>query len=194
MTTTAFYQLNSAVMLALGWCVRAYLAPCRPAGEAYEVTAIVRDTVKGDSVPYAVPVPAPAPRYVRLPPDTVFVGADTAAILAAYFAARRYRDTLLNDDEALIALEEEVSQNAIAERWLTFQNRRPTAITTTTTTVQPPATAQPKLGITLGAVAGKGLAAPMLGLEWRQWRISAGYNLAGGGVVGGISYKIKSNR
>jgi hypothetical protein len=152
---------------------------------AYEVTAIVRDTVKGDSVPYAVIVPVPSVRYASLPPDTVFAKVDTAAILLAYFATRYYSDTLLNDTSAFIALQETVSQNSITERSLMFQNRRPTYITTTM--LQP----QPQVEVHVSMYAGRELAAPVVQVAWRRWQLSAGYNLQGGGLVGGIGYRIK---
>ena len=170
-------------LLALGWLLRGWLAP--PAAPVYEVAAIRRDTVKGDSVPYAVRVPVPVPRYVEAPPDTVFMHADTAAILADYFLTRRYADTLLNDTSALIALSETVARNRLTARALTFQNRRPTYITTTV--LQP----EPRARVYAGAMAGRGLAAPMVQVEWRRWSFGAGYNLAGGGVVGGVGYRIR---
>jgi hypothetical protein len=172
--------------LALGWLAHGWLAPA-PQPQVYEVAAILRDTIKGDSVPYAVPVPVPIARYVALPPDTIFIGADTAAILADYFATRQYADTLMNDTSAFIALSEAVSQNRIAERTLTFQNRRPTYITTTV--VQP---AQPKLQLHAGAIAGRGVAAPVVKLTYARWSISAGYNLApSGGAIAGAEYRIR---
>jgi hypothetical protein len=171
--------------LALGWLAHGWLAPAPPP-QVYEVTAVRRDTIKGDSVPYEVRVPVPIARYVALPPDTVFIGADTAAILADYFATRQYADTLMNDTSALIALSEAVSQNRIAERTLTFQNRRATYITTTI--VQP---AQPKLQLYAGAVAGKGLAAPVVQMGYKRWIVGAGYNLNGGGVIAGVGYKLR---
>lgn len=170
-------------MAALGWFLRGWLAPA--AAPVYEVTAIRVDTVWGDSAPRVVHVPVPVPRYVALPPDTVFIGADTAAILADYFLTRRYSDTLMNDTSAFIALSEMVTQNSITSRTLTFQNRRPTYITTTT--IQP----EPRVQVYAGAIAGKGLAAPMVNVEWKRWSFGAGYNLSGGGLVGGVGYRIR---
>jgi hypothetical protein len=174
-------------MVALGWWLRGRLSPPQPA--PLEVVAIVRDTIKGDSVPYAVPVPVPVVRYVALAPDTVFRNVDTAAILADYFITRSYDDTLMNDTSAFIALGETVTQNRIAERTLTFQNRRPTYITTTIVQQQQPA--QPTLQLYAGVVAGKGLTAPVVQLGYKRWVVGAGYNLSGGGVVGGVGYRIR---
>jgi hypothetical protein len=171
-------------MVALGWWLRGRLSPPQPA--PLEVVAIVRDTIKGDTIPYAVPVPVPVVRYVALVPDTVFRNVDTAAILADYFITRSYDDTLMNDTSAFIALSETVTQNRIMERTLTFQNRRATAITTTV--VQP---AQPTIQLYAWVVAGKGLAAPMVQLGYKRWVVGAGYNLNGGGVVGGVGYRIR---
>jgi hypothetical protein len=167
----------AALLLALGWLARGWLSPV-PA-PVYEVTSIVRDTVK-----YEVHAPAPLPRYEALPPDTVFRAVDTAAILLAYLTERFYSDTLLNDTSAFIALSETVSRNAIADRRLTFQNRRPTYITTTV--VQQP----PEMAIYISLLAGRSLAAPMAHVAWRRWQVSAGYNLTSGGMVVGVGYKI----
>jgi hypothetical protein len=171
--------------LALGWLALGWLAPA-PAPQVYEVTAVRRDTIKGDSIPYAVPVPVPVVRYVTLAPDTVFLNVDTAAILRAYFAENLYADTLMNDTSAFIALSETVTQNRIFARSLLFQNRRPTYITTTI--VQP---APPKFQLYAGAVAGKGLAAPVVQMGYKRWIVGAGYNLNGGGIVGSASYRIR---
>jgi hypothetical protein len=168
--------------LTIGWLARGWLSPPPPACEA---TAIVRDTIKGDSVPYEVIVPVPSVRYVSLPPDTVFREVDTAAILLAYFATRYYSDTLMNDTSAFIVLDEAVRQSSITGRQLLFQNRRPTYITTTM--IQP----QPQVEVYVAMFAGKELAAPVVQVEWRKWQFSAGYNLSGGGVVGGIGYRVR---
>jgi hypothetical protein len=177
------FLIAAAGMVALGWWLRGRLAP---APSACEVPSVTRDTIKGDSIPYEVPVPVPAVRYVALAPDTVFIGVDTAAILLAYFAENLYADTLMNDTSAFIALSEAVTQNRIAERTLTFQNRRPTYITTTIVQQQ-----QPTLQLYAGVVAGKGLTAPVVQLGYKRWVVGAGYNLSGGGVVGGVGYRIR---
>lgn len=179
LSTICFGALVALVTFALGWCGRGRLA-LAPAP-----VSVVHDTIKGDSVPYVVTLPTPYPRYVTLPPDTVIRSAyiDTAAILADYLAMYRYVDTLLNDTSAFIALDELVTQNRISERVITFQNRRPTYITTTM--VQP----EPALQLSAGALLGRNLAAPMLQAQWRRWQLSAGYNLQGGGVVVGLGYK-----
>ena len=178
---------SGIALLLLGWFAHARLAPAAP--PVYSVTAIRVDTVKGDSAPRVVRVPVPQVRYVALPPDTVFVNVDTAGILRAYFTSRRYVDTLLNDSSAFIALDEEVCENEVKERWLTFQNRRLTTITTTTTTTM--LQHEPRLQVYAGAIAGRGLAAPMVGVGWKKWSFAAGYNLSGGGLVGGVGYRIR---
>jgi hypothetical protein len=175
--------LLAAAALTLGWCARGWLSS---SPQVYEVTAITRDTVKGDSVPYVVRVPVPVVRYVQLAPDTVFLGVDTAAILADYFTTRYYRDTIINDSEALVALSEEVCRNSIIERSVTFQNRRATSITTTI--VQP---TPPRVQLYAGAIAGKGLTAPVVQVGYKRWMLGAGYNLSGGGVIVGVGYKLR---
>jgi hypothetical protein len=117
----------------------------------------------------------------------VYVGVDTGAILLAYFATQYYSDTLLNDTSAFIALSEAVSQNRIGSRRLMFQNRRPTYITATTV-VQ---AAEPKVQVYASLLAGRELAAPVVQVGYKKWQFSAGYNLHGGGVVGGVGYRVK---
>jgi hypothetical protein len=175
--------IAAAGAFALGWLAHSRLAPALP--PVYEVVAVRRDTIRGDSVPYPVPVPAPVARYVASAPDTVLIAADTAAILADYLSTRYYCDTVLNDAEALIAVSEEVRRNRIAERSVTFQNRRATAITTTT--VAPP----PRVQLYAGAIAGRGLAAPVVQVSCGRWSFGAGYNLSGGGVVGSVGYRVR---
>jgi hypothetical protein len=147
----------------------------------------IRDTVPGDSVPYDVRVEVPMPYLVRHT-DTLLQLVDTSAILAAYFARCYYADTLKNDTSAFIALAETVTQNRIVERSLMFQNRRPTAITTTT--VLPP-TLAPKLQLYGGAIVGKDMVAPTLSVGLDRWQVGAGYNLQQGGVVVGVGYRIR---
>jgi hypothetical protein len=93
----------------------------------------------------------------------------------------------MNDTSAFIALSEMVTQNKITERSLTFQNRRPTLITTTTIIQQP----EPRVQLYAGAFVGNGLTAPVLFANYRRWLFSAGYDLYGGGVVGGVGYRIR---
>jgi hypothetical protein len=112
---------------------------------------------------------------------------DTAAILLAYFSTYFYSDTLVNDAETLIALQEEVTQHQVVERILTFQNRRPTLITSTTV-VQ---AAEPRVQLYASLLAGRELTAPVVQVGYKKWQFSAGYNLHGGGVVGGVGYRIR---
>jgi hypothetical protein len=63
------------------------------------------------------------------------VEVDTGKILQAYFEKRYYTDTLKNDTDAFIRVDELITQNRISERELTFINRRPTVINNTTVQV-----------------------------------------------------------
>jgi hypothetical protein len=56
------------------------------------------------------------------------VEVDTAGILSAYFERHYYSDTLKNDSDAFIRVDELVTENLISSRELTFINRRPTEI------------------------------------------------------------------
>jgi hypothetical protein len=59
------------------------------------------------------------------------VEVDTGEIFQAYFEKRYYTDTLKNDTDAFIRVDELITQNRISERELTFINRRPTVINNT---------------------------------------------------------------
>jgi len=63
------------------------------------------------------------------------IDVDTFQILQSFFEKHYYTDTLKNDTDAFIRVDELVTMNRISERQLTFINRRPTSITTTT--IQP---------------------------------------------------------
>jgi hypothetical protein len=175
--------LAAAALVAVGWYGRGWVAS--PPPEVLTVT----DTVKGDSIPYVVEVPVPVARYVTLPPDTVLlsVDIDTMEIVADYLAMYHYSDTLMNDTSAFIALSEMVSQNKIMERSLTFQNRRATLITNTTIMQQP----EPALQVYASLLAGNGFTTPVVQVGWKKWQVSAGYDLYGGRVVGGVGYRIR---
>jgi hypothetical protein len=173
------------ILILIALCTTAFYAGRRTAPLPQEI--VLRDTAPGDSIPYAVPVKVPTPYLVHhIDTVTVLLPADTAAILAAYFAKAYYSDTLKNDTSAFIALKETVTQNRIVERILMFQNRRPTAITTTT--VLPPAQ-EPKLQLYGGVLVGKDIAAPMVSVGWQRWQVGAGYNLQKGGVVVSVGWR-----
>lgn len=96
------------------------------------------DTIPGDSIPYEVEVPKPYPVFQKVPPDTFWKDADTAAILAAchgmavdYNTRRMYDQILLDDTSALVRLIDTVFQNGLQGRKLIFQNRRATVINNT---------------------------------------------------------------
>lgn len=61
--------------------------------------------------------------------DTIRIPADTAAILADYFAKRVYADTLLNDSTALIAVSDTIQFNRrVGMRQLSYINRLPRTV------------------------------------------------------------------
>ncbi len=170
-------------LLAIGIAIGGFMERCSTP-QASVVT--IRDTVPGDSVPYPVPVSVPVP-YLVQHTDTILQEVDTTAILASYFAKHYYADTLKNDTSAFIALKETITQNRIVERSLMFQNRRPTAITTTT--LPPPS--ERKLQFYGHVFLGKEMAAPVVQVGWKEWQVSAGYNLQQGGIIVGVGYRFR---
>ena len=106
---------------------------CSPEPETIMTTTIVRDTIKGDSIPYLVYSPKPV--YVYRDTGSIkYKDIDTVGIIYDFFAEKYYSDTIKDDTSALIVLNEMVTQNDIAKRSFWFQNRKQTAINNTTTT------------------------------------------------------------
>lgn len=74
--------------------------------------------------------------YKPLPKDTVYVevlaNIDTADILKDYHAKKYYNNIYVDDTSAYIAIEDTIFKNELYTSKLTFINRRPTVINTTT--------------------------------------------------------------
>ena len=93
-----------------------------------------KDTVPGDSVPEVKIVPYPVPVY-RDTGSTKWrsLPVDTNAILSEYFSRNIYRRILKDDTSALVVITDTVTENRLTAFEFQFQNRRATAINTTTT-------------------------------------------------------------
>ncbi|NCD07540.1 MAG: hypothetical protein EOL97_15640 [Spirochaetia bacterium] len=78
--------------------------------------------------------------YKLLPKDTVYIevptDVDTDEILKDYYAKKYYNNIYLDDTSAYIGIEDTVFKNEIYSSKLTFINRRPTIINTTTYVTQ----------------------------------------------------------
>ena len=107
----------------------------QPGCDRESVTITVHDTVHGDPAPVSVAPRVPAPQIIIVPEYRDFP-VDTLSILNDYFTTRFYSDTLKNDTSMLVVVNDSVRANRISSRGFVFQNRRPTAITTTTTITQ----------------------------------------------------------
>lgn len=91
---------------------------CTPAPKCPECPPLSKcDTIKGDSIPYPVPVRVPVISY-RDTGSTHwrYKDIDTAAILKAFFARNFIADTLVNDTSLFIAVYDTVSENRIIYR------------------------------------------------------------------------------
>ena len=122
--------------------------------EPVYVTVTTRDTIPGDSVPYAVTVDRPIPQYI----DTGgwrYYDIDTLAILRDYLSKVAYNDTLKDDSSAFIAIVDTLSRNRIQSRTLYYANRRPTIINNTTITQTIPETMRLYAGAMYSAIPGK---------------------------------------
>lgn len=115
------------VVLGIHWCNNPMVVTETQTQTIYETTY--------DSVEKIVYIDRPVPSEV-LPPDTVFVYDQEKCeqLFADHFSKRIYLDTLQNDSAAFISLRDTVFMNRLMGRTLTYKNRRPTEITTTTNT------------------------------------------------------------
>lgn len=95
------------------------------------------DTIPGDSIPVPYPVLVPSKPILIEVPVTLPTIVDTMAILKDYFAKVSGRDTLANDTSVLVIIDWLVSQNRIQEITPYIANRRPIAIITETTIINP---------------------------------------------------------
>jgi hypothetical protein len=74
--------------------------------------------------------------YKPLPKDTLYIeissAVDTTEILKDYYAKKYYNNIYMDDTSAYIAIEDTVFKNELYTSKLTFVNRRPTVINSTT--------------------------------------------------------------
>ena len=104
----------------------------RPNAETSVTTTIKR--IPGDPYPVHVPIRIPVPVKVEVPTEIeIPAKADTAEIIRNYFSRAAYTDTLKNDTSMLAVLKDTIYGNRIISREFIFQNRRETALITTTT-------------------------------------------------------------
>ncbi len=164
------------------------------------VAVIIRDTVKGDDVPYKIILDKPYPVYR----DTGsikwrYTDVDTSQILVNYFTMKYYHDTLKDDTSALIVLNEVIVMNEIDERNLYFQNRRPWATNITNITGE-----QPRNKLYVGLGLGKSiddffhddirLTASVLLTTKKRFAYELRYDIFNQDVYGTIYYKLSFNK
>ncbi len=117
---------------------------------------------------------------------------DTSAILADYFAKRFYKDTLLNDTNALIIVSDTISQNKIIYRLPDL--RIYPHIIRQTTYLKQKASFRRKLFLGIGAGGGFnrfGLSANMLYITKKDHAYSFSYDLLNKSFYLGMYWKIK---
>lgn len=114
-------------LLAVGLVQYRHVTTPEKAITVYDTTLkVIRDTVNPPQK--VIPVPYKVIKDTFWV-DTVWIPADTAAILADYFAKRVYADTLLNDSTALIAVLDTIQFNRkVGQRELRYINRVPRTI------------------------------------------------------------------
>lgn len=121
---------------------------------------VVRDTIRPE-------IPEPEIIVREVPADI-----DTAAILADYFAERRYRDTIIERPYLKVELEDVVSRNAVIDRRVMVDYRHQVT---------------PLHTVTAGVLAGRNSCMVLAGYRHKSWELRAGYNWCGKSVIVGIS-------
>lgn len=98
----------------------------------------VHDTIPGDPDTVIFNIPKPVPYKVIVPGETIYLPADTAAILADYnkiapdyFSNKSFSQVLKDDSSAFVGIDYRLFKNDVFDMKLSFQNRRPIAINTT---------------------------------------------------------------
>lgn len=81
--------------------------------EFNEIPVFIRDTIPGK-------IPEPEIIIKEVPAQI-----DTAAILAAFYAEKNYRDTIVNYPELQVSLTDVVSQNTLLDRKIFINYQRP---------------------------------------------------------------------
>jgi hypothetical protein len=76
-------------------------------------------------VPYEVVKPVYVDKWQILTQYDTITKVDTVYIVQDYFTAKTYKDTLYDEKDAFIFLQETVYKNEIRDRSLLFTNRRP---------------------------------------------------------------------
>lgn len=78
--------------------------------------------------------------YKPLPKDTLYIeissAVDTTEILKDYYAKKYYNNIYMDDTSAYIAIEDTIFKNELYTSKLTFINKRPTVINSTTNIIQ----------------------------------------------------------
>lgn len=115
------------VILGIHWCNNPIIVTETQTQTIYEPTY--------DSVEKIVYIDRPGPSEV-LPPDTIFVydEAKCLELHTAFYSKNIYNSVLQDDSSAYISLIDTVFRNKLMGRTLTYKNRRPTEIITTTNT------------------------------------------------------------
>lgn len=163
-------------------CIILLLAMYHEGCETGESTTRSDTIVTYDTVDRLVPT-KPKP-YKVIQHDTIPADVDTQAILAAYYTATEWRDSIVTDTLS-IAITDTLSRNAIQGRSVKYTLRLPTKTITHTITktkhvsglyVMPYATpVGPKQGVGLGAIYAN-----------HDWLVQAGYGTSGLHIGAGV--------
>ena len=138
------------------------------------------DTARTDTVyrteHVEVPRYYPVPELIVMPPFPAVI--DTPAVIAAFYATKFYRDTLVNNEQITAVLEDSVTENSITDRRFTFDLRYPEI--TKTVTRKPVVQA----GIFVDTRASAGIQA-----GYKSVFLQAGYSLRDKEPFVGIGFK-----
>lgn len=151
--------LCALVALLAGW------AGYRMGSRHRSIVRVPETVVRHDTLRPAIPRPEVIVREV---PARV----DTAAILADYYAERRYLDTIVERPYLKVELTDIVSRNALLDRTVVVDYRQPVVCLN---------------ALTLGLDAGRHSCILTAGYRRKAWEFRAGYDLFHKSAVVGIS-------
>ena len=154
------YLLLCVIAIILsGWV--GYRCGYRYASENIQPELIpVHDTIPGK-------IPEPIVKYREVPARI-----DTAAILAEFYAEKRYHDTIINKPYLKIELLDLVSQNKLLDRTIVYDYQPPKVYSN---------------ALLVGAMLGHRHQSLYLGYRRRTWEFRAGYDLYNRAFIVGVS-------
>jgi len=151
MKKNTIYWIAASIILLIGgligWQLTKAFTPKCP-----EITTITKhDTIKSDTVFKDIPKYQPTFVYSDTGSVRVVTKIDTILFVDDYMKFKTYDRKLLDNDTALIRIEDTLHMNGLLNGKLTYINRKPTTINTTYNQITNPSTNQMYFGIGVGS-------------------------------------------